>query len=121
MIQSLGFMEDRGTLGQRTREIPWHMSEGAQDPEVAQLDAFEEGRHAAIVTTKMMFDEMGLDMEPGALSFEDEVELQVEVQRVEKQIAIESIKARRKQAIRREQGDLAEADEALTPNFCAWR
>ena len=66
MINSLGFMEDRGTGGQRMREIPWHMKEAEQDPEVAELDAFEDNRRAAVLSTRMMFDEMGLNTEPGS-------------------------------------------------------
>jgi len=91
------------------REIPWHMKEAEQDPEVAELDAFEDNRRAAVLSTRMMFDEMGLNTEPGMLGFEDEVELQVEVDRIEKELAMASIMQRRKQAVRREQGDLAEA------------
>jgi len=27
------------------REIPWHMKEAEQDPEVAELDAFEDNQN----------------------------------------------------------------------------
>ena len=31
--------------GPRMREIPWHMKEAEQDPEVAELDAFEDNQN----------------------------------------------------------------------------